>query len=268
MTLLYGINAPWLASANLIAQLAMGAALLAGMWLARRKRFRAHGICQATVVILNLVPIFYYMLPVFRRGVLPNVPSKLNDSYYAVSTSHAALGTVAELLGLYIILVAGTNLLPQALRFKKWKRWMRAELIIWWLVIGLGIGTYFVWRGAEEQTVVPQAVSAQDTNALASSAPQPQATPQTVTVQISNYSFEPQEMKIEAGATVIWQNNAGRHTVTADDGSFESVVLAPGEKFSRTFEREGRVSYYCSLHGAAGGKDMAGVVTVTPRSKP
>lgn len=272
MTIFYGINAPWLANANLIVQLAMGLALLAGMMLARRKLFRAHGICQATVVILNLVPIFYYMLPVFKRGVLPGVPANLGDSYYLVSTAHAALGTVAELLGLYIILVAGTNLLPQALRFKKWKKWMRSELVIWWIVIGFGVGTYFVWYGAEgkadssNNTVA--ATQTRNTNMSGPSTPQPQATPQTVIVNIGNYSFTPKELKVEAGTTVVWKNNAGRHTVTADDGSFESSIMAPGEQFSRTFESAGGVPYYCSLHGAAGGKDMSGVITVTPRSKP
>jgi plastocyanin/uncharacterized membrane protein YozB (DUF420 family) len=272
MTLFYGINAPWAANVNLAVQIAMGLALLAGMMLARRKLFRAHGICQATIVILNLVPIFYYMLPVFRRGVLPGVPTKLNDAYYATSTAHAAFGTVAEILGLYIILVAGTKLLPQALRFKKWKRWMRAELIIWWIVIGFGISTYFVWYGADEKAGsdnnIATAAQPQSANSPKPSAPEPQATPQTVTVDIGNYSFTPKELKIEAGTTVVWLNNTGRHTVAADDGSFESSVMSPGEKFSHTFESAGQIPYYCSLHGAAGGKDMAGVITVTRRGKP
>lgn len=273
MTLFYGINAPLLSNINLAVQLAMGLMLFVGMLLARRKRFRAHGICQATVVILNLIPIFYYMLPAFTRGVLPGVPAKLGDSYYAVSTAHAALGTIAELLGLYIILVAGTKLLPQALRFKNWKRWMRTELIIWWLVIGLGVGTYYVWYVAEGQavtsnTTTSQTTNAQNQNAPATSASPSAATPQTVTVEVANFNFTPKELKIEAGTTVVWKDTVGRHTVTADDGSFDSSVMSPGEEFSHTFERAGSVPYYCSLHGAAGGKNMAGVVTVTPRSKP
>jgi len=35
----------------------------------------------------------------------------------------------AELAGLYIVIVAGTNMLPQRLSFKNWERWMRAELV-------------------------------------------------------------------------------------------------------------------------------------------
>src|SRR5438445_10453688 len=48
------------------------------------------------------------------------------------------LGGTAELLGLYIVIVAGTRVLPQWLRFKDWKRWMRAELMLWSIVVLTG----------------------------------------------------------------------------------------------------------------------------------
>jgi plastocyanin len=89
-----------------------------------------------------------------------------------------------------------------------------------------------------------------------------------VTVSISNYQFEPKELTIEPGTVVVWKNNAGRHTVTADDKGFESPTLAAGEEFRRTFEREGRFRYYCSLHGATGGRDMAGTIIVAAVNKP
>src|SRR5713101_7472075 len=110
----------------------MGLALVLGMLLARQKRFRAHGICQSAVVLLNLIPIASFMGPAFHSGVLPTLPRGLNDRFYAVPTVHATLGTIAELLGIYIILGAGLKLLPKALRFKNYKRWMRTELVLWW----------------------------------------------------------------------------------------------------------------------------------------
>ncbi len=253
---------------NLIAQLLMGAALLAGMMLARRKMFRAHAFCQTTVVVLNLIPIFYFMAPIFHAGVQPGLPQRLSDPFYSVATAHAALGTIAEVFGLYVILVAGTKLLPAALRFKKYKRWMRLELALWWLTILLGLGTYFVWYGGAAKKSAgainaPQ-VSSTPVNSPAESMPRPQA----VTVEMSNFAFTPKELTVEAGTTVVWKNNTGRHTVLADDDGFESPVMAAGEEFRRTFEREGRYQYYCSLHGAMGGKDMAGTIIVTPRRQP
>jgi uncharacterized membrane protein YozB (DUF420 family) len=58
---------------------------------------------------------------------------------------HAALGMVAELLGLYLVLVAGTNLLPAWLRVKNWKQWMRVEFVLWLVVVISGIGIYYAW---------------------------------------------------------------------------------------------------------------------------
>ena len=48
-------------------------------------------------------------------------------------------------MGLYIVIVAGTRVLPQWLRFKDWKRWMRAELMLWSIVVLTGVGTYYAW---------------------------------------------------------------------------------------------------------------------------
>src|SRR5205823_257174 len=95
---------------NLLLQVGMGLALLVGMFLARAGRYRAHGICQATVVTLNLGAIALFMSPMFRKGALPALPAGLSDPYYAVATAHAALGAVAELFAIYIVLNAGTHL--------------------------------------------------------------------------------------------------------------------------------------------------------------
>jgi len=59
----------------------MGAALLAGMVLARRGKYRAHASCQSAVVLLNLVLIAFIMAPSFSRQVASEVPANLGDSY-------------------------------------------------------------------------------------------------------------------------------------------------------------------------------------------
>jgi hypothetical protein len=48
---------------NLVVQVAMGVALIAGAFLARAKRYTAHGICQTAVLLLNLAMILYVMWP-------------------------------------------------------------------------------------------------------------------------------------------------------------------------------------------------------------
>ncbi len=140
-----GTGATFEADVNLVVQLLMAAALVAGVVLARRKRYRAHGICQTTVLLLNLLMIGLVMWPSFRRQVNPSLPKLLHKAYYAAPMIHAALGITAELLGLYVVLVAGTDVLPAWLRFRNWKLWMRTELVLWFVVVISGLWTYYSW---------------------------------------------------------------------------------------------------------------------------
>jgi uncharacterized membrane protein YozB (DUF420 family) len=85
------------------------------------------------------------MMPSFRVHVFPRIPAKLGKAYYALATAHAALGSVTEIAGLYILLAAGTNVLPARFRITKYKRWMRSVLVLWWAVLLLGMVTYTRW---------------------------------------------------------------------------------------------------------------------------
>jgi uncharacterized membrane protein YozB (DUF420 family) len=140
-----GTGATFAADVNLIIQLAMGGALIVGVILAKRKRYGAHGTCQSTVLLLNLWMIGFEMWPSFRLQLAPHLARVFRTRYYTVATIHAALGTAAELLGIYILLVVGTELIPRSLRFTRWKLWMRIELAMWLLALTWGIGTYYEW---------------------------------------------------------------------------------------------------------------------------
>jgi plastocyanin len=80
-------------------------------------------------------------------------------------------------------------------------------------------------------------------------------------VVISNFQFTPKTVTVKAGATVTWNNQAGVHTVTADDNSWASPTLNNGQTFSRRFARPGTYRYHCAFHGSPGG-EMSGVVNV------
>jgi hypothetical protein len=116
--------------------------------LAEQKRYTAHGICQTTVLILNLLMTGLVMWPSFQQQVKPTLSKVLHKWYYQVATIHAVLGIAAELLGLYIVIVTGSNVLPQWLRFKHWKLWMRTELVLRAIVLLGGVGTepHGMWR--------------------------------------------------------------------------------------------------------------------------
>lgn len=140
-----GTGAPVAADANLILQIVMGVTLLAGMALARMKKYTAHAICQSTVLLINTIVIAWLMWPSFRHTVLPRLPRGWHRPYYVWPIVHGTLGAFAEALGIYIALAAATNLLPEKLRLRHWKFWMRFELVLWWLVLLAGLGTYLYW---------------------------------------------------------------------------------------------------------------------------
>ena len=140
-----GTAAPFYADLTLLLEIAMGLALLVGAMLARKRRFRLHAWCQSAVVLLNFVVILVVMVPSFGVRVAPKIPVKLGRPYYALATTHAALGSIAEIGGLYILLAVGTKVLPQRFRITEYKRWMRSVLVLWWLVLLLGFATYARW---------------------------------------------------------------------------------------------------------------------------
>ena len=123
----------------------MGGGLLIGALLARRRRFREHAWCQSAIVLLNLAVIVLTMVPSFLLQAVPKIPSRLGRAYYALATVHGALGIITEIAGLYVVLAAGTNVLPEKLRTKNYKVWMRTVLVLWWAVLLLGVATYARW---------------------------------------------------------------------------------------------------------------------------
>ena len=141
----FGTAAPGAANLVLVLEIFMGLGLLVGARLARKGRFRQHAWCQSVIVLLNLAVIAVMMIPSFRVHVLPKVPAKLGKAYYALATTHGAFGAVTELAGLYILVSAGTSVLPEKLRITRYKVWMRSVLVLWWVVLLLGMATYTRW---------------------------------------------------------------------------------------------------------------------------
>ena len=142
-----GTAASLAADRTLVIETAMGMALIVGTVFARRRDYRAHGWCQSAVVLLNLGVIAQFMVPSFRGQIAPEIPASLGELHYAIAAIHGLLGTVAETLALYVVLAAGTNVLPTRLRFVRYKRWMRLALALWWIELLLGLAMYLQWYG-------------------------------------------------------------------------------------------------------------------------
>lgn len=68
-------------------------------------------------------------------------------------------------------------------------------------------------------------------------------------VEIVEFSFVPGDVQVQVGEPVTWLNrDAIHHTVTADNGSFDSGQLDQGSRFMRTFDAAGEFPYHCEIH--------------------
>jgi plastocyanin len=91
-----------------------------------------------------------------------------------------------------------------------------------------------------------------------------QPKPTTWSVAIEDFYFEPAAAAIQPGDTIMWTNEGNQpHTVTSDDGQFDSEVLNPGDSFTFTFPEAGTYTYHCEIHPS-----MTGSVTVGGGSAP
>lgn len=92
-------------------------------------------------------------------------------------------------------------------------------------------------------------------------------------IAILDDAFNPGAISVATGTTVTWVSHGSLpHTVTADDGSFDSSpgcsppaldsCLREKDQFQFTFDRTGRFLFHCKIHGAKGGLGMYGLVFV------
>jgi plastocyanin len=71
----------------------------------------------------------------------------------------------------------------------------------------------------------------------------------TVEVKIDNFTYNPQQITVKAGTTVVWTNGDDiPHTVTSKTAVFRSKALDTDDKFSFTFVTPGSFPYFCALH--------------------
>jgi len=78
---------------------------------------------------------------------------------------------------------------------------------------------------------------------------------QTHTVVIHNFAFQPADLTVNVGDTIVWKNtDIVSHTVTAADGSFDSDEIKPGKSWKLVAKKAGTFEYACSPHPNMQGK--------------
>jgi plastocyanin len=73
--------------------------------------------------------------------------------------------------------------------------------------------------------------------------------PVTHEVRIDGVRFDPQELTVKAGDTIIWTNHDPfPHTATAAGKQFNSREIATGRSWKYTARKKGVFPYACLLH--------------------
>ncbi len=75
----------------------------------------------------------------------------------------------------------------------------------------------------------------------------------TPTIEITNLAYHPERLVVETGALVKVVNNDGRrfgepHSLTSDQGKFDTGVFTTGNRFFRAPGRPGVYWYHCVIH--------------------
>ncbi len=141
---LFPPNAPATSDVAAVVEVALAVSLVLGALLARTGHIRAHRYLQSSVILVNIPIVLYAMVPPYLKYIVPGLPGHLGEPTSLIPSIMLVAGATAELLGIYIILVAGTTWIPERFRFRNYKRWMRTELGLWWAVVICGLLTYWL----------------------------------------------------------------------------------------------------------------------------
>ena len=101
--------------------------------------------------------------------------------------------------------------------------------------------------------------TASDPPAATPSTSTPAAAGDTVQIGMKGLQFEPRDVTVKVGTTVIWTNNEDiPHNVVAEEGAeFQSDTFGKDGTYEFKAEKAGTVKYVCTIHPG-----MAGTLTV------
>jgi plastocyanin len=112
-----------------------------------------------------------------------------------------------------------------------------------------------VVNGASGAPATPAATPTPLPTPSPTATPAPPATPTgpgaptSVTIEMRDFAFGPAEVTVADGATVTFANvGAAPHTATADDGSFDTALVAAGTDASVTVDGPGTIDFVCTFH--------------------
>ena len=108
------------------------------------------------------------------------------------------------------------------------------------VIVAIGLGVYY-FLGDKQET--PSATKTQESQ----------------TIVIKNFAFNPPNITVKRGTKVIVRNeDLAGHSVSADDGSFDTSIIDQGGSATLTMNQSGSFGIHCLPHPG-----IKGVITVT-----
>jgi len=107
--------------------------------------------------------------------------------------------------------------------------------------IPVTLSRYFGSRPAPRDSAAPAAARGPDSPTAGGR--------DSATAVVQDFMFRPTRIEVTAGTTVVWTNGGQvLHTVTAEDGSFDSGPIEAGSRGAITFSRPGTYRFRCTPH--------------------
>jgi len=136
-----GTRANWVVDLNLIVQILLLVVLVGGLVQAKRRSLTVHHTWMTAIVAVNAIMIVAVMNPAFFR-LLPVVWHRLGALGPKLLWLHVVVATLAELMGLYAVLSLRMDL-PELLRVRNLKWFMRIAFVLWTVALIGGIVIYW-----------------------------------------------------------------------------------------------------------------------------
>ncbi len=71
----------------------------------------------------------------------------------------------------------------------------------------------------------------------------------TVEVDVQGFAYQPTELSVPTGTTVVWKNlDPVAHTVTDLEYAYDSGLFEEAGTFAKTFDTPGIYTYFCLPH--------------------
>jgi len=150
---------------------------------------------------------------------------------------------------------------------------MKKTILITIIILIIGTGGYFLLKKNYPSPATVSVLSVNSNSAVSpgpgsnsslNPAQTPDSTPNPGPAQpspqeprsiiiIKGFAFNPSDVKIKAGATIIWENqDTAPHKIKSE--TFNSGDLGNGDRFEFKFNTKGTFDYICGIHPSMHGR--------------